>query len=168
MKLLSNVRKYKTLVTFGTFLWIFFNCGIVLAQECGDLMSGDYPEFACLMIPVVRVLNLLVLSGGAVVVGMIAYASVKFALAQGDPKAMQGARQTLTYVFLGAFAVLGVYVIQTLITGSLGITNFGVGDPQSLFTRIQSELNALMGITTSTPTEPIPVAPPPGEPAIPL
>ncbi|PIS22429.1 hypothetical protein COT50_02030 [candidate division WWE3 bacterium CG08_land_8_20_14_0_20_41_10] len=68
-----------------------------------------------------RLLNVLVLSVGAIFVMFVFLSAIKFAMAQGDPKALQGAKQGLTVAIIGVLVVVGVFAILTILRNILGI-----------------------------------------------
>lgn len=107
-----------------------------------DLCNPDYlddPSPVAILCPVIRVLNVLVLSSGAIFVIMVIYTAVKFALAQGDIKAIQGARLTLTYAVGGFIVIVGFYVILKIIIGIFDL-NTSLLNPFSL---LESALDQL-------------------------
>ena len=86
------------------YITIHYHCDI----NWSNPKSLSLADLAC---PVVQVINVLVLSVGAVLVIMILLGAYKYATSLGDPKGAMGARNTLTYAFFGLFIILGIYVL---------------------------------------------------------
>lgn len=82
--------------------------------------AGD-PNPLALICIVVRLLNVLVLAVGAIFVMFVFMSAIKFAMAQGDPKALQGAKQGLTVAIIGVLIVVGVFAILTILRNVLGL-----------------------------------------------
>ncbi len=65
---------------------------------------------------------------GAVAVIMIIYAGIRFITSRGDPKAVQGARQVMTWAIIGLLIVLvsfGIIMLIAKLTGATCINTFG-------------------------------------------
>ena len=98
-----------------------------------------------------RGLNVLILISGAVFVGFAIMSAYKFATAEGDPKGIQGAKQSLTYAVVGLCVVVGVFAINAIIVGILAPSN-APGDANSLFGDIRDvicEIEDFAGIVDS-------------------
>lgn len=75
---------------------------------------------------------LLALSGIVLFI-MILSGGIKFITSGGDPKAVEGAKKTITYAVGGLFLILISYLILVFIgqiTGAKNITNFSVTLPR--------------------------------------
>lgn len=70
-----------------------------------------------------RTVNILVSVSGTVFSIMILWSASKFAMAQGDPKAVMAAKHTLTMAVVGLIVVVGFYTIMLIIGNALGITS---------------------------------------------
>jgi len=95
-------------------------------QACKELESATWsgaPSPMAIICPIVRIMNVLVLSAGAVFVVFIFVSAIKYALSQGDPKALQAAQQTLTTTIIGFIIVIGVWTILTIITNVFGFNS---------------------------------------------
>ncbi len=93
-----------------------------------------------------RALNVLVLSAGAVFVGFAIMAAYKFATAEGDPKGIQGAKQSLTYAVIGLCVVVGVFAINAIVVGILAPTGGASGNltnPGGLFNMIKTSIDEI-------------------------
>lgn len=62
--------------------------------------------------------------GAILIVFFVVFAGFKFVTAQGNSEKVSEARKMLTWVVVGAFVLLGVYVIKAAICGT--IANLGV------------------------------------------
>ena len=90
-----------------------------------DIGANDYyPGNQLLQLPCAlgRVLNVLVLSAGVILGIIIAQASFKLSIAQGDAKAIQSAQQKLTWGVVGFLIIIGIYSISFIIAQILGVT----------------------------------------------
>jgi hypothetical protein len=91
---------------------------------CLELESTTWqgaPSPMAIICPIVRLLNVLVLSAGAIFVIFVFISAIKYALSQGDPKALQASQQTLTTALIGMLIVVGVYTILTIIKNVFGL-----------------------------------------------
>jgi hypothetical protein len=70
-----------------------------------------------------RTVNLLVSVSGTAFSIMILWSAYKYAMARGDPKAILGAKHTLTMAMMGVIIVVGFYTIMLIIGGPFGITS---------------------------------------------
>lgn len=88
---------------------------------CGDGWYKGDPNPLAIICTIVRLLNVFILSVGAIFVMFVFISAIKFALAQGDPKALQGAKQTLTMAIIGMLVVIGVFTILTIMRNIFGL-----------------------------------------------
>lgn len=80
-----------------------------------------------------RAFNLFLMIGGTVFLIMILWSAYKYAMALGDPKMLEGAKQSLTYAIFGFVVVLGFYTIITFAASYFGVAGEPVfGDPAGL------------------------------------
>ncbi len=79
--------------------------------------SGDVSELAA---KVGQAVNILIYISGAVFIAYLIMGAYKFATAQGDPKGISGAKQTLTYAFIGVFVVIGAFFINMIVVDLIG------------------------------------------------
>ena len=70
-----------------------------------------------------RTVNVLVSVSGTAFSIMILWSAYKYAMARGDPKAILGAKHTLTMAVIGVVIVVGFYTIMLIIGGPLGISS---------------------------------------------
>lgn len=97
--------------------------------------------------PVVRILNIMMIMGGVTLVVMILFAAYRFSTSTGDPKAIKGAQNTLTYSIMGFLIVIGVYTIMRILVAIFGL------DPTSIvgagpFNSLLEALNDLLCLPT--------------------
>lgn len=59
---------------------------------------------------------------GGVLVIMVAYGVVKSSMALGDPRGLEGAKQTWTYAIYGFFIIMGVYIILSIAASVFGVS----------------------------------------------
>ena len=105
------------------------------------------PVFNDLRPVLIRIINVSMISAGAVLVVMIAYGVWKSSLATGDPRGLEGAKNTWSYALYGFFIVVGAFAIIMIIEGIVGIS--GGGEFSNKFV---NALNELLGIqSTSAP-----------------
>lgn len=88
--------------------------------QAEDWYAGD-PHPLAIICVIVRLLNIFLLSVGAIFVMYVFMSAIKFAMAQGDPKALQGAKQSLTVAIIGMLIVAGVFTILTILRNVLGL-----------------------------------------------
>lgn len=120
--------------------------------QAQNLFTDEPPELQQIAVVVSRVFNFFVLSVGVVLVALIFVSSIKFAMAQGDPKAVEGAKKTLTYAVLGFILVVGVYTLLILISSSLlGETPVTPGGLIDQIVDSILELDAILEITPASP-----------------
>lgn len=75
-----------------------------------------YPDIQSFLM---ALLNIVVQYGALLVVFFLVYTGFKFVVAQGNTEKIQEAKQMLVWVVVGAFVLLGVYVIKAAICGTL-------------------------------------------------
>lgn len=71
------------------------------------------------------ILNVVVQIGAVVIVFFFVYAGFQFVTAQGNSEKIQKAKSMFVWIVVGAFVLLGVYVIRAAICGTLN--QLGVG-----------------------------------------
>lgn len=71
--------------------------------------------------PVIRLLNLITGTAGFVFLAMLFYSAYKYAIAQGDPKGLMGAKDTLTHAIFGFIVAIGSFAIINWVAGTLGV-----------------------------------------------
>ena len=149
----KNVLK-KMLITTLIVL-VSTNANIAFAQDCSGFSysnpsSYSLPHMLCF---VAQVINFLLFSSGAVLIGMILIGAYKYATAVGDPKAAEGAKLTLTYAVIGFFSVIGTLVLVNILVLTGGIdSSYSTGN--IFFTAQQEICNFFQIITNAGATIP--------------
>jgi hypothetical protein len=97
--------------------------GLLLAPRA--LFAQDPPKlinpikFPNLTAFLLEIVNTVVQYGAILIVFFIVFAGFKFVTAQGNSEKISEARKMLTWIIVGAFVLLGVYVIKAAICGSI-------------------------------------------------
>lgn len=116
-------------VRFGwsVFLFVLLLPQFVFAGPCDGKPCITNPiRFKNLTAFLLEIVNTAIQYGAVLIVFFIVFAGFKFVTAQGNSEKVSEARKMLTWVVVGAFVLLGVYVIKAAICGSiqqLGIIN---------------------------------------------
>src|SRR3989338_10056964 len=111
---------------WGILLALFFIPGVVAAQTCPDGKLCNPIKFKNLTAFLLEIVNTVIQYGAILIVFFIVFAGFKFVMAQGNSEKVSEARKMFTWIVVGAFVLLGVYVIKAAICGSieqLGITD---------------------------------------------
>lgn len=82
-------------------------------QLCNPIRYPDITSF------LLAILNVAIQYGALLIVFFLVYAGFQFVIAQGNSEKIADARKMLTWVVVGAFVLLGVYVIRAAICGTL-------------------------------------------------
>jgi hypothetical protein len=77
---------------------------------------------ACVPIVFQNVVNAALMFSGVVAVGFIIWSGIKMINSGGDPKQVQGARQTLTYAIIGLIVILLSFFIVSLVSNIFGVS----------------------------------------------
>lgn len=93
-----------------------------------------------------RAFNVIMLSAGVVFVGFVILAVIKFATAEGDPKAVQGAKLSLTYAIMGLVVIVSVFAINAIVINALGVDSYShdLKNPNSLLDMMKGAIESLM------------------------
>lgn len=119
----------------------FITRNLMLVQVYAQEMDSyeDVPE---IVDAVRRGFNILIGISGAVFIAFIIMGAYKFLTSQGDPKGIAGAKQSITYAFIGFSIILGVFAINAIVAGILGVpTSFTGG---GIFNMLQQGLQSLV------------------------
>lgn len=90
---------------------------------------GDVPSLGCLADIIIKIINLAFGFLGFVTLVFIIWGAIKYIIARGDQKGVQGAKNTITYALIGAALVLGSYIIINIVF----VQVLGLPDPVSGF-----------------------------------
>ena len=92
-----------------------------------------------------QAVNILIYISGAVFIAYLIMGAYKFATAQGDPKGISGAKQTLTYAFIGVFIVIGVFFINSVVVDLIGApANYRRTGSNGIFDMLRGGIDALV------------------------
>lgn len=125
------------------YLGIFLTLQILLSNVCHSfaMTGGDEPPALTSIVSIAgKILNIAMAMAGIVLVIMIAYGVVKSSLATGDPRGLEGAKQTWSYAIYGFFIVVGAFALIVIISHILGVSLA----PSSFLGNISSALNSLL------------------------
>lgn len=86
---------------------------------CTDESGNELEGFDCVLNIVKSVLKLIFRIGIPVIVVAIIYTGYLFIAAQGNPKKLEDAKQTLLWVLVGSAIILGAGLIAEAISGTL-------------------------------------------------
>lgn len=128
-----NLNLIKILVLLSV-IFITLNTSITYAAvDCSNYESVlNEPEsrdaLAYIACPVIRIINAALVFVSAAFVVVLLYGGIKMSLSLGDPKALQGAKDTWTWAVIGTFFVLLALVAVTLMFKLLGVSDFSFAD----------------------------------------
>jgi hypothetical protein len=105
----------KNIVIFFTFL--FFACCFTF----GAFASLEDPTIYELQEPIERIFNIVVSLVGIVLVAVLALGIWKSSMSLGDPRGLEGAKQTWTYALYGFFVVVLFFVVFSFLAEAFGI-----------------------------------------------
>lgn len=124
--LFSTVTHKAMRLGWGVFLLGLLLPQLTIAGECPTGKLCNPIKFKNLTAFLLAIVNTAVQYGAVLIVFFIVFAGFKFVTAQGNSEKVSEAKKMLTWVVVGAFVLLGVYVIKAAICGTisqLGITN---------------------------------------------
>lgn len=97
----------------------FFGVASASTTPCpaGQLCNPiKYPNLIAFLL---AILDVAIQYGALLIVFFIVFAGFKFVTAQGNTEKISDARKMLTWIVVGAFVLLGVYVIRAAICGTI-------------------------------------------------
>lgn len=110
----------------------------VYAQNMDDINAAN--DIVLIIDPIKRAFNVFLFLSGGVFIGVIFLAVFKFLTAQGDPKGIQGGKNTLTYAVMGLLVVIGVFAINMIVASILGIENDPFAPGTGIFDKLEEGL----------------------------
>lgn len=142
---LKNHRSLIAIFVFSLALLVTSNFNFTFAYTCSDLNYGNSETYsvAHLICPVIQVINFLLFSSGAVLIGMILLGAYKYATSVGDVKGIDGAKQTLTYAVIGFIIVVGTYTFLNVVASTFGISS-DYASGEGVFTSAQCSICKFM------------------------
>jgi|GEM_PF-3940235 hypothetical protein len=117
--------------------------------RCEELTQETWegaPSPLAILCPVVRYLNLVLYASAAIFVAMVFASALKFALAQGDPKALQGAKGSLTWAIIGFIVIIGVFTLLVVLKNVLGLKDSPILNPVGVLNNSLMDLFRKVGI----------------------
>ena len=122
----SKVPQMAVHLGWGAFLMLFLTPQSAFATPCPEGRLCNPINFPNLTAFLLEIVNIAIQYGALLIVFFIVFAGFKFVTAQGNSEKVSEARKMFTWIVVGAFVLLGVYVIKAAICGSieqLGVTN---------------------------------------------
>ena len=102
-------------------------------DTAGNVIGNDVATLSCIPAIFRNVVFAAFLFAGVVALFFIVYAGIRFITSRGDPKAVEGAKQTLTWAIIGLIVIILSFTIINLIADFTGagqcITVFGIFTP---------------------------------------
>ncbi len=121
-----------------------------VASVCEGSYDPDSPTPYAIVCPAIKVLNVLILFGGAFFLGMVFLTAYKYSMAWGDPKGIQGAHNTATFAVVGLLFVVGVFAILRIV-GTIFSIDTAYTSPQGPFEKLIQALEDLLNFANISP-----------------
>lgn len=118
--------------------------------QCNELTQTAWdkaPSPLAILCPLVRYLNVILYASAAVFIAMVFLSAIKYALSQGDPKALQGAKGALTWAIVGFIVVIGVFTMLVIFKNVLGLKDNLILNPVGILNKNLMGLFDMFGIT---------------------
>lgn len=96
----------------------FVNAGIKCVEGSGPDAVATIQGLECL---VANMLNIAITLIGVGVFAMILFGAFQYLTSQGDPKAAEAGKQTITYAIIGLVLAISAWFILNLISGFTGL-----------------------------------------------
>ncbi len=112
------------ILAFGFYYLAF--ASPALAKDWSSCLSdpndpNSAATLSCLPIIFSNIINWALILAGSATVFLIIFAGIKFITSGGDPKQVQGARQTATWAIIGLLVILFSFAIVNIIAGVTGV-----------------------------------------------
>lgn len=146
--MVSKTQIYKSKILMFLSL-LFLVMPFTFAMDCSQNFidsTTEYTSITALLCPVLRIVNILLYSAGAVFAIYVIYSGVKLSLAWGDSKGFDGAKWSLTYAVLGFVVILGFFTIYQVVLTTLNIEGFGSFNAVS--DQVESNIGVFEGLIT--------------------
>lgn len=85
-------------------------------RDWGDCAAGGVAQLSCIPIVFQNVVTAALMFAGVVAVIMIVYGGIRYITSRGDPKAVEGARNTLTWAIIGLVVIILSFLIINFIS----------------------------------------------------
>lgn len=118
--LLILLSYYPPIFLLPTSVYAAFNTSIGTGCE---IKNGDVPSLGCLADVIVNIINFALSLVAALTLIFLLLGTFRLVISRGDPKALDSAKKTITYAFLGFFLVFFSALIINFVTGRLGLGN---------------------------------------------
>lgn len=93
------------------------------ARQIDD--SSGFAKLSDLVIVFANITSVIATFAGFAVLFMLIRGGIGFITAQGDPKALQSARGTITWAIVGLIVILSAYLIISVVIGFVKVPGFG-------------------------------------------
>ena len=133
-----------TLLFRSLIFLIPFSLGFGSVYAGGESTTVDTTRLSGMFVVLSNILTIAVTLAGVVLVIMLAYGVWKSSMALGDPRGLEGAKQTWSYAIFGFFVVAGVFVIFNIIANIFGITSL---NPMNFVRNLSSAVQELVNAT---------------------
>lgn len=90
-------------------------------MDWGSCVENGVATLSCIPIVLKNVINWALIFAGTAAIFFIIFAGAKFIISGGDPKQVQGARQTATWAIVGLLVILFSFGIVNIIAGLTGV-----------------------------------------------
>lgn len=110
--------------TFLSFLLVLsFPVPILAATSVPQ--ENDFAKLSDLVIVFANITSVIAVFAGFAILFMLIRGGIAYITAQGDPKALQTARGTITWAIIGLVVILSAYLIISLIVGFVQVPGLG-------------------------------------------
>jgi hypothetical protein len=127
---------FKKIIIFSI-IFTFYLSFVPSMASYDDLTSVDQ-----MTEPISIVFNIVVSLVGVVFVAVLALGIWKSSMSLGDPRGLEGAKQTWTYALFGLFIIVAFFLLFTFITSILGIKT--LTSPADILEKLFDSLNQLL------------------------
>jgi hypothetical protein len=103
----------------------------------------DEPHPTDFLVPLQRIFNLFLMLAGIVLAGVIVYGAIKLSMSFGDPRKLQGARQTLTYAVFGFGIILMFFAGVFFLLTALGV-DVSFANPNDIFVQMREGIQTFL------------------------
>lgn len=121
----------------------------MLGEAWGECVVNDVATLSCIFPLFQNIITAALTLSGAVAVFLIIFAGFKYVRSGGDPKQLDGARQTAVYAILGLFLVLLSFLVIrviSIVTGVECLESFGFQQCASEATQQTYDIPVVPGI----------------------
>jgi len=119
----------------------------VLTSSAADLND---PIINDLQTPIENIFNISVSLVGIVLVAVLAYGIWKSSMSLGDPRGLEGAKQTWTYALFGFAVVVLFFFLFTFLTSIFGIET--LASPRHLLDKVFEAITELIEVPSQYPS----------------